>query len=262
MRVIQPTDINPVVRIANYHNVTSMHYVRQIPDIQIILAINTTLTYQIEGRDKHTIRNGEVLFIEPGLKHTLTSSSKVGTISGLHLEFVPLLKWMAADYRLSFNIPVVTKPIDFERTHSLFKYCASVYKGYSNYKNSRVNAIVKDIILYLSEQWDKGISVAVNSRLQEMILYIRENLTTPITRNDIAEKFHISPEHVNLLFKKHLGVTPSDVINRERCNKAYLLLQQGNSVKQAAFACGYNDPFYFSRKFKQIFNIPPKNIIH
>jgi AraC-like DNA-binding protein len=260
MKIINPNEISPVVRISNYHNIKAMEYRRHIPDLQLILVLNTTLTYQIEGKEIHTIEHGEVLFIEPGLKHILKSSKKEGQISGIHFEFLPEFKWVSSDYRLSFQVPVVTKTLDYEKIHSMFRHCTETYRSYGNYKSKRVNAIAQDILLYLCEQWDNGITVALNSRLQEMIQFIKDNLMTPITRHDIAEKFHISPEHVNLLFKKHLGVTPSDVINRERCNKAYYLLQHGQSVKQAAFACGYNDPFYFSRKFKQIFNITPKNI--
>ncbi len=262
MQYLNPIEISPIVRIANYHSQASMYYKRRIPDIQLLLVIDTELTYQIKDKERHTIKHGELLFIEPGTEHVLTSGNDKGAISSIHCEFTPNQTWVSADYRLNLNIPVVTKLIDFDKMHTMYRHCANIYNGYSNYKSARVNAIAKDIILYLCEHWGNEASAEINSRLQNMIAYIQQNITLPITRNDIAEHFHITPEHVNLLFKKHIGVPPSEVINRERCKMAYKYLQEGHSVKETAFACGYNDPFYFSRIFKQIFNISPKNIIN
>jgi AraC-like DNA-binding protein len=262
MQYLNPIEIDPIVRIANYHGQSSMYYKRKIADIQLLLVIDTQLTYQIKGKELHTINHGELLFIEPGSEHVLTSGKEKGAISSIHCEFIPDKTWVSADYRLNLNIPVVTKLLDFNKMHTLYQHCANTYNGYSIYKPARVNAIAKDIILYLCEHWGNEATVEINTRLQDMVFYIQSNLTLPITRNDIAEKFHITPEHVNLLFKKHLGVPPSEVINRERCKRAYQYLQEGKSVKETAFACGYNDPFYFSRIFKKIFNISPKNIIN
>jgi two-component system response regulator YesN len=56
-------------------------------------------------------------------------------------------------------------------------------------------------------------------------------------------------------------MTPSAVINRERVMLAYRLIhEQGKSVKEAAYAVGYQDPFYFSRVFKRTLGIPPSQV--
>lgn len=42
---------------------------------------------------------------------------------------------------------------------------------------------------------------------------------------------------------------------------AYRLIhEQGKSVKEAAYAAGYQDPFYFSRVFKRTLGIPPSQV--
>ncbi len=120
----------------------------------------------------------------------------------------------------------------------------------------------REIILLLAGHWRQTASPDLSPRMQAMILFIRENLQQPLSRQSLAQTFRITPEHVNLLFRKELGMTPSAVINRERVMLAYRLIhEKGHSVKEAAYAVGYADPFYFSRVFKTVFGIPPSHIV-
>ena len=120
------------------------------------------------------------------------------------------------------------------------------------------NAIAHEIVLMLMSQWRNPSSAQISPRMQEMIRFIRTNLKESLTRQTLADAFSLSPEHVNLLFRRELGMTPSSVINRERIMLAYRLLhEQGYTVKEAAFAVGFSDPFYFSRVFKQILGVSP-----
>ena len=71
----------------------------------------------------------------------------------------------------------------------------------------------------------------------------------------------MTPEHVNYLFKKHLNTTPTEVVNRERCMRAYELRhRQGLSVKETACEVGINDPVYFSRVFRALMHQPPNDV--
>jgi AraC-like DNA-binding protein len=73
--------------------------------------------------------------------------------------------------------------------------------------------------------------------------------------------FRITPEHVNALFRKELGVTPTQFLHRERIFRAYRYIRdQGVSVKEAAAQVGFDDPFYFSRVFKRIFKHAPSSL--
>ena len=55
------------------------------------------------------------------------------------------------------------------------------------------------------------------------------------------------------------GCNPNQFIRTIRLNKAKELLKiPGNSVTSIAFECGYNDPAYFSRVFKQENSVTPQ----
>ena len=97
--------------------------------------------------------------------------------------------------------------------------------------------------------------------VNEMMEYLRTNMTRPISRVDLAEQFNYTPEHINYLFKKELGISPTRFLNRERAVMGFKLLSEdGLSVQQAANKTGFSSQYYFSRIFKDIFGYPPAKI--
>ena len=66
------------------------------------------------------------------------------------------------------------------------------------------------------------------------------------------------------LFKKEVGVSPSDYLLKERMSLAQQLISGGvtnrfssYTVSQIAEACGFSEPLYFSRVFKKYFGVSP-----
>lgn len=261
MRIVTPAEILPAVRIANYHRVAPGQSWpnRRIPDLQLILVVAGEFLYLEENNQPLTVAAGSVLCIEPGRRHTFCGAAMAeGLIAGVHLELIPDGAWAAGDYRLAPAPERVTPVADFAYLHERFQRLATVYNSYWPYRNEQTRAIAGEIVLILAGQWQKPSGPAFSPRLAEMIRFIRCNLHGPLSRRELAHTFGISPEYVNALFRKELGMTPSAVINRERVMAAYRLIhEQGCSVKEAAYAAGYSDPLYFSRVFKRIFGVPP-----
>lgn len=275
MRILLPADLRPVVRIANYHDVQPdqswAH--RVIPDLQLILVIRGTFLYRAEEGDRVAqagilVRAGELLWIEPARRHTFCHAGPAynprgseSLIAGLHLECLPCAAWAAGDYRLAQTPELVTRVADFAYMHERFRRNAAIFRSYLPQRELLMATIAQEILLLLIGHWQQPTTVTLSARMEEMIAFIRANLPQPLSRTVLATAFGLTPEHVNLLFRRELGITPSSVINRERVMTAYRLIHEENySVKEAAYAVGYQDPFYFSRVFKQILGIPPSQV--
>jgi len=69
----------------------------------------------------------------------------------------------------------------------------------------------------------------------------------------------MSASHFYPLFKAATGCTPNDYFIRTRMRRACELLRGTQlSVKEVAAALGYDDPYYFSRLFKSVNGVPPR----
>ncbi|NRA37096.1 MAG: helix-turn-helix transcriptional regulator [Planctomycetes bacterium] len=263
-KIMQLCDIGQIrarVRLANYHRCqdTQAWLQRRIVDLQLIYVVAGGLNYETDAGICH-IEAGQVLLIEPQLKHDLRAVSAQTVISGIHCELAAG-SWAGGDYRLHPKPSQVTSVREPESLHQLFKLCAQCFADYGYHAAARCNKICESIVLQLAESWDQESTHQMSYRMQEMIAYIRSNMSEKINRNHLAEAFFVSPEHINYIFKKELRATPSDVINRERCVRAQrYIVEEGRSVKEAAHLVGFNDPLFFSRVFKKFFQIPPSRL--
>jgi len=89
---------------------------------------------------------------------------------------------------------------------------------------------------------------------------IRDNISSPITVEELARQVHISTDHLTRLFKKKHGLTVIDYITSKRLVLAGELIKQGDmSISAVAMAVGYSDYSYFTRVFKKTFGCSPRD---
>lgn len=94
--------------------------------------------------------------------------------------------------------------------------------------------------------------------IERSIHYMNEHINEPLQVATLAAQANVSPSHFFALFKQQMGCPPMDYFTRLRMSHACRLLDSdGARVKEVAAALGYEDPFYFSRVFKSVHNVPP-----
>lgn len=89
--------------------------------------------------------------------------------------------------------------------------------------------------------------------MQRIIAFTEQHLAdSDASIGDMAQAVAVSRSGLQRKLKHLLGVTPQDFLREARIKRACQLLQQsGRSVADVAYACGFTDPKYFSRCFKQ-----------
>ena len=92
-------------------------------------------------------------------------------------------------------------------------------------------------------------------------IYICKHATLPVSRWQIADEVHVSEDYLTRIFKKELGLSPWDYLNRYRIWMAGTLLRNtGMSVNDVAVATGFQDQAYFCRVFKKIRGFSPSRV--
>ncbi|MEG0927068.1 MULTISPECIES: helix-turn-helix transcriptional regulator [Chryseobacterium] len=97
------------------------------------------------------------------------------------------------------------------------------------------------------------------SRMGFVVDYIKRNLHQKLSIDSIAKLAYVSKSNFFKMFRDELGVSPNDFILQERISKAKELLAGQNSIKETAFQTGFSDTNYFTRVFKQLVGVTPKN---
>jgi AraC-like DNA-binding protein len=263
METLSPDQFRVRVRLANHHAIRLDHsWERSIIDLQFLTPFGCTLAYRDEQVDLSEIVPGQVLCIEPGIHHWLrvVSSRPDGRLAGIHCELHPSLRWGDNEYR-SDPPPTRITVVDNEEL-AAFRTCAEVFESYHRFRQALSDSIATGLIIRLAARWTGAeVGEGQSERIRAMLAYVRENAALGCTRHDLARVFSLTPEHVNWLFRRELGTTPGEVVQRERCRIAYRLLhEEGASVSAAAAAAGYEDPFHFSRVFHKLYGMAPSRV--
>ena len=89
--------------------------------------------------------------------------------------------------------------------------------------------------------------------------YMKANLSKSMGLVDVAEHSHVTVNHLIVLFRQHLGLTPSRYLWQLRTHHAALLLRRTSlPIAQVAEQSGFVSAFHFSRVFKQHYDLSPK----
>lgn len=155
-------------------------------------------------------------------------------------------------------VPEDTRP-QFERT--IQKLMAYVTKpdGVIFFSRFLILTLADYFLNYLWKAHGRPSSIP--DWMQEVTRWIEESES--LERLDVAalvKKCARCPEHVSRSFKKHLGLTPSQYINKCRLQRAaHLLVNTNYPVTEICYSIGYENLSYFHRLFRQAFDLPPRS---
>ncbi|CAM4346396.1 response regulator [Paenibacillus alkaliterrae] len=123
-----------------------------------------------------------------------------------------------------------------------------------------LSALQEQLTSHLIELSQILVSLQTNKSnpMREIARYIEMNYKEDITLHDISAKFHLNREYISRKFKHEFQETIVDFVNRNRVEKAKMLLLSPHlKIAQIAQMVGYQDEKYFSRVFKKWENMTP-----
>ena len=94
-------------------------------------------------------------------------------------------------------------------------------------------------------------------RVAPILDYIRDNLSEPLSLDQIASQFFISKHYLCRVFKAATGFSVMEYIIYSRVLRARQLLQEGTSVQQAGELSGFSDNSHFIRTFGHLTGVTP-----
>ncbi len=91
------------------------------------------------------------------------------------------------------------------------------------------------------------------------ILYMQEHINDNLLLNELSRQYNYSVSRFSNLFKQKTGYAPIDYFVQMKMQKACQYLDFTNrSIKDIAFSMGFEDPYYFSKRFRTVIGMSPK----
>lgn len=94
--------------------------------------------------------------------------------------------------------------------------------------------------------------------LTPLLVYIQANLDRDLSLATLGKKAHLSPAHLQRVFKAQIGESPKAYATRLRVERAaFCLLAHESPVAVIAAQCGFQNPETFIRAFRRRYGKPP-----
>lgn len=229
-------------------------------EYEICYMIQGNVEYQIEGY-RFTTAPGSLILIPPSVSHGMTTKT-TDPYCRISIHFRPafldedeqdsLLKMFKAE---GVYYPDLAKTGIGFLVQSVFdckKMEASLQKIALK---SRIVSLLTHIY-HLSSQKITDTTI-VDKRIQNILLYLNSNLQKSFSLGEIARKFRISKNYLNVLFHHGTGMTVNQYIRMKRLIQARQSILNGLTAEEAAWQAGFNDYSNFFRAYKSYFGIMP-----
>ncbi|MDO7787332.1 response regulator transcription factor [Desulforamulus aquiferis] len=95
--------------------------------------------------------------------------------------------------------------------------------------------------------------------IEKSIKYIHDNFKQKLPLQEVSSYLFLNPQYFSRIFKKEVGVSYIDYVNKLKIEHACKLLETTNyPAYRISSECGFTDPSYFNRVFVQQMNMTPK----
>ena len=97
-------------------------------------------------------------------------------------------------------------------------------------------------------------------KLTEAVTLMEANIEEPMSLDELSHYVGVSRRQLERLFQKYLNCVPTRYYMDLRLSRArQLLLQTDKSIVDVALACGFVSAPHFSKCYRDLFGMPPRN---
>lgn len=133
------------------------------------------------------------------------------------------------------------------------------------FKEFQADLVLRELVLSMLKLQNLGStrkearSDSNSSPFHAVMSFIQSQLTNDIRIEDLCRVACMSKSSFYRAFTEEYGISPAQLVLEERLKYAKELLENQFelSVKEVAYASGFNDPNYFSRAFRKVEGVSP-----
>lgn len=211
----------------------------------------------IDGVSYH-LKQGDLIFYAPMQFHTQSTFEKISS------------SYLTINFKMNFNHADLLCNKIFSLKRDSYFIVTKLIEELSNdnlYSNDLSLCYLKQLIIQMlrldnshfhSKPTTHMQQTYENELLNDILLYIDDNIYEKISVSTLCEHFCISTSMLHSLFRKNMNNTAKNYINELKLSKSKELIRNStHTLSEISEMLGFSSIHYFSKKFKSYFNISP-----
>ncbi|WP_119328639.1 AraC family transcriptional regulator [Cysteiniphilum halobium] len=189
---------------------------------------------------------GFTIYIPPGITHGIECGQN---IDGIILYF-------------DKNMPLLPTDVTISKPDELIKQLILKVHQQGKYKTNVFTQALLQAMHDDKSAPNYALSFPTHPLLRDLIAYIDDHLSQPVSIDAIAQKAHLSARHLSRIFKKETGLSFSYWLQQYKMLYALILLPQHQSTSIVARALGYDSDSAFINTFKKFTHGKPPSFFY
>lgn len=211
----------------------------------------------IDGVSYH-LKQGDLIFYAPMQFHTQSTFEKISS------------SYLTINFKMNFNHADLLCNKIFSLQRDSYFIVTRLIEELSNdnlYSNDLSLCYLKQLIIQMlrldNSQFHSKPTTHMqqtyeNELLNDILLYIDDNIYEKISVSTLCDHFCISTSMLHSLFRKNMNNTAKNYINELKLSKSKELIRNStHTLSEISEMLGFSSIHYFSKKFKSYFNISP-----
>ena len=211
----------------------------------------------IDGMSYH-LKQGDLIFYAPMQFHTQSTFEKISS------------SYLTINFKMNFNHADLLCNKIFSLQRDSYFIVTKLIEELSNdnlYSNDLSLCYLKQLIIQMlrldnshfhSKPTTHMQQTYENELLNDILLYIDNNIYEKISVSTLCDHFCISTSMLHSLFRKNMNNTAKNYINELKLSKSKELIRNStHTLSEISEMLGFSSIHYFSKKFKLYFNISP-----
>jgi len=204
---------------------------------------------------------GDLTLLRPGTPHDYKTDAARWELLWVHFHpepsWLPLLAWPEAAPGLMTLHPVETGSAG-KITKRLWDMHALATGALPRRDLLAMNAL-EEALLWCDMQPRPG-APRLDPRVQAAMDILCRQLSEPLALDALARECGLSVSRLSHLFREQSGLTPVQFLEQQRLSRACQLLDfTSRSIAVVAAEVGYENPFYFTLRFKRFAGCSPRD---
>ncbi len=247
---------------------------KQTYTARLLVALSGDAVFFADGKS-YTVSTGSVLYMPPHQLYSTVFRTRF-VVRQICFDFFPYrpddapytqiligdeydARYMGTPVRFTdtdvFDTPFVT-----DGHPELLSTVMTLWKEYEERRIGymvRARALLAEILVALYRA--KMAVPDADSPVGSLLAYINAHCGDALTREELAERFHYHPNHINRLVRQATGMTLHSYISETRVRRAAEYLRDTTlSVTEIAHILSFCDSSYFSAVFQKYTGITPR----
>lgn len=219
--------------------------------------------YRSDGRHLRS-RAHDVMLYRPGVFQDYEIAPEAGTWDLLYAHFLPRAEWthwldwpeLAPGFMGLHLADATLRRRVLARWRDLIRLNAS---SRPHGRELALNAL-EEVLLWCDTLNPRRSSPQPDPRVSKAMDYLTSHLAEPFSEDKLARAAGLSPSRLRHLYRLQAGDSPRHFLEQQRLRRARdLLALSRRTIAEIALETGFQNPFYFTLRFKKAIGESPRD---